>query len=149
LFIYNVWLIPGISYLSRAQEEKALQKLNLMYQDQSASSSTTSQEDLDTPLKSAADILFTERMKMKFNEWRDMIISRPIVDSHLSENIKFSPGQFQTVFFKMRPAIMLNGFSSHQLKLIQQVVLNSLAAMEYSDEIDWLLIICEGKILFL
>jgi poly(A)-specific ribonuclease len=88
LFIYNVWLIPGISYLSRAQEEEALQKLNLMYQDQSASSKTTSQEDLDTPLKSVADILFTERMKMKFNEWRDMIISRPIVDSHLSENIK-------------------------------------------------------------
>jgi poly(A)-specific ribonuclease len=148
LFIYNVWLIPGISYLSRAQEEEALQKLNLMYQDQSASSKTTSQEDLDTPLKSVADILFTERMKMKFNEWRDMIISRPIVDSHLSENIKLSPGQFQTVFFKMRPATLLNGFSSHQLKLIQQVVLNSLAAMEYSDEIDWLLIICEGKVLF-
>jgi poly(A)-specific ribonuclease len=148
LFIYNVWLIPGISYLSRAQEEEALQKLNLMYQDQSASSKTTSQEDLDTPLKSVADILFTERMKMKFNEWRDMIISRPIVDSHLSENIKLSPGQFQTVFFKMRPATLLNGFSSHQLTLIQQVVLNSLAAMEYSDEIDWLLIICEGKVLF-
>jgi poly(A)-specific ribonuclease len=148
LFIYNVWLIPGISYLSRAQEEEALQKLNLMYQDQSASSKTTSQEDLDTPLKSVADILFTERMKMKFNEWRDMIISRSIVDSHLSENIKLSPGQFQTVFFKMRPATLLNGFSSHQLTLIQQVVLNSLAAMEYSDEIDWLLIICEGKVLF-
>jgi poly(A)-specific ribonuclease len=105
-----------------------------MYQAQSASSSTTSQEDVDMPLKSAADIIFTERMKMKFNEWRDVIISKPIVDSHLSENIKFSSGQFHTVFFKMRPAIMLNGFSSHQLKLIQQVVLNTLTAMEYSDE---------------
>jgi poly(A)-specific ribonuclease len=113
-----------------------------MYQAQSASSSTTSQEDVDMPLKSAADILFTERMKIKFNEWRDVIISKPIVDSHLSENIKFSSGQFQTVFFKMRPAIMLNGFSSHQLKLIQQVVLNTLTAMEYSDEIACLFIIC-------
>ncbi|TVU14110.1 hypothetical protein EJB05_37556, partial [Eragrostis curvula] len=121
-FDFNTCFREGISYLSRAQEEEALQKLNLLYHDQSASSSTPSQEDADMPLKSAADILFTERMKMKFNEWRDVIISKPIVHNHLSENINYNTGQFQTVFFKMRPAIMLNGFSSHQLKLIQQVL---------------------------
>ncbi|GJN02639.1 hypothetical protein PR202_ga20010 [Eleusine coracana subsp. coracana] len=121
-FDFNTCFREGISYLSRAQEEEAMQKLNLLYHDQSASSSSTSQESVDMLLKSAADILFTERMKMKFNEWRDMIISRPVVNSHLSENIEYSTGQFQTVFFKMRPAIILNGFSSHQLKLIQQVL---------------------------
>ncbi|XP_066343043.1 poly(A)-specific ribonuclease PARN-like isoform X2 [Miscanthus floridulus] len=63
-----------------------------------------------------------ERMKMNFKEWRDVIVSKPMVDNHLSGNIKCCAGQFQTVFFKMRPAIMLNGFSSHQLKLIQQVL---------------------------
>jgi hypothetical protein len=34
---------------------------------------------------------------------------------------KFGTDQFETVFLKMPPAIMLNGFISHQLKLIQQV----------------------------
>jgi len=121
LFIYNIWLISGVSYLSRAQEEEALQKFNMLYHGQTATSSTNSEEDRDIPLKSASDILFTERMKMNFKEWRDVIVSKPMVDNHLSGNIKCCAGQFQTVFFKMRPAIMLNGFSSHQLKLIQQV----------------------------
>ena len=121
LFIYNIWLISGISYLSRAQEEEALQKLNLLHQDQTSASSTTSEGDRDMPLERAADILFTERMKMNFKEWRDVIIRKPMVDNQLSGNIKCGAGQFQTVFFKMRPAIVLNGFSSHQLKLIQQV----------------------------
>jgi len=121
-FIYNIWLISGISYLSRAQEEEALQKLNLLHQDQTSASSTTSEGDRDMPLERAADILFTERMKMNFKEWRDVIVSKP--DSHLLGNSECVAGQFQTVFFKMRPAIMLNGFSSHQLQLIQQVLLS-------------------------
>lgn len=122
LFIYNIWLISGISYLSRAQEEEALQKLNFFHQDRPFSSSATSEGDGDMPLKRTADILFTERMKMNFKVWRDVIVSQP--DSHLSGNIKCTAGQFQTAFFKMRPAVILNGFSSHQLQLIQQVLLN-------------------------
>ena len=59
---------------------------------------------------------------MNFKEWRDVIVSKP--DSHLLGNSECVAGQFQTVFFKMRPAIMLNGFSSHQLQLIQQVLLS-------------------------
>ncbi|KAL6845839.1 hypothetical protein ACP4OV_024414 [Aristida adscensionis] len=121
-FDFNTCFREGISYLSRAQEEEALQKLNSLCHDRISTSSTTFDEDQDMPLKSAADILFTERMKIKFNEWRDAIISKPRVDSHLLGNINCSQGQFQTVFFKMRPAVMLNGFSSHQLKLIQQVL---------------------------
>lgn len=124
LFIYDIWLISGISYLSRAQEEEAIQKLNLLHQDQTSASSTTSEEDGDMPLKSVADILFTERMKNNFKEWRDLLVSKS--DGHFSEYTKCATGQFQTVFFKMRPAIMLNGFSSHQLKLIQQVLLYTL-----------------------
>ncbi|CAM0904263.1 unnamed protein product [Alopecurus aequalis] len=63
-----------------------------------------------------------ERMKIRFSEWRDAISSKSRVDNNLLGNNKFSTDQFQTVFFKMRPAIMLNGFTSHQLKLIQQVL---------------------------
>ncbi|XP_066348513.1 poly(A)-specific ribonuclease PARN-like isoform X2 [Miscanthus floridulus] len=121
-FDFNTCFREGVSYLSRAQEEEALQKFNMLYHGQTATSSTNSEEDRDIPLKSASDILFTERMKMNFKEWRDVIVSKPMVDNHLLGNIKFCAGQFQTVFFKMRPAIMLNGFSSHQLKLIQQVL---------------------------
>ncbi|AQK44167.1 Poly(A)-specific ribonuclease PARN [Zea mays] len=94
----------------------------MLHHGRTVTSSTNSEEDGDMPLKSASDILFTERMKMNFKEWRDAIASKPMVDNHLSGNIKCGSGQFQTVFFKMRPAIILNGFSSHQLKLIQQVL---------------------------
>ncbi|CAL5031570.1 unnamed protein product [Urochloa decumbens] len=113
----------------RAQEEEALQKINLLHQDETSASSTTSEGDGDMPLKRAADILFTERMKNNFKEWRDVIVSKP--DSHLSKNIKCTAGQFQTVFFKMRPAIMLNGFSSHQLQLIQQVLRKNFRDLVY------------------
>ncbi|KAL6652588.1 hypothetical protein ACP70R_011513 [Stipagrostis hirtigluma subsp. patula] len=121
-FDFNTCFREGISYLSRAQEEEALQKMNLLYHNRISASSTSCEEDQDMTLKSAADILFTERMKIKFTMWRDEIIRKPRVDSHLPENINCDQGQFQTVFFKMRPAVMLNGFSSHQLKLIQQVL---------------------------
>ncbi|CAN6248983.1 unnamed protein product [Urochloa humidicola] len=119
-FDFNTCFREGISYLSRAQEEEALQKINLLHQEGTFASSTTSEGDGDMALKRAADILFTERMKINFKEWRDVIVSKPNI--HLSGNIKCTAGQFQTVFFKMRPAIMLNGFSSHQLQLIQQVL---------------------------
>ncbi|CAN6239777.1 unnamed protein product [Urochloa humidicola] len=94
-----------------------------------SASSTTSEGDGDMILKRAADILFTERMKINFKEWRDVIVSKP--DNHLSGNIKCTAGQFQTVFFKMRPAIMLNGFSSRQLQLIQQVLRKNFRDLVY------------------
>lgn len=102
-----------------------------MYHDQISVSPNNSEEEGDVPLKSAADLLFTERMKIKFNEWRDAIISNPRVDSHWSGNIRFSTDQFQTVFFKIRPAIMLNGFTSHQLKLIRQVLRKNFRDLVY------------------
>nr|CAB3487323.1 unnamed protein product [Digitaria exilis] len=128
-FDFNTCFREGISYLSRAQEEEAIQKLNLLHQDQTSASSTTSEEDGDMPLKSVADILFTERMKNNFKEWRDLLVSKS--DGHFSEYTKCATGQFQTVFFKMRPAIMLNGFSSHQLKLIQQVLRKNFRDLVY------------------
>jgi poly(A)-specific ribonuclease len=122
LSIYNISLISGISYLSRAQEEEALQKLNVLHHDAISASLDTSEQGEDVPLKSTADLLFTERMKIRFSEWRDAIRSSSRVDNNLLGSNKFGTDQFQTVFFKMRPAIMLNGFTSHQIKLIQQVL---------------------------
>ncbi|CAN6239776.1 unnamed protein product [Urochloa humidicola] len=128
-FDFNTCFREGISYLSRAQEEEALQKINMVNQVGTSASSTTSEGDGDMILKRAADILFTERMKINFKEWRDVIVSKP--DNHLSGNIKCTAGQFQTVFFKMRPAIMLNGFSSRQLQLIQQVLRKNFRDLVY------------------
>ncbi|KAF8715013.1 hypothetical protein HU200_027559 [Digitaria exilis] len=101
-FDFNTCFREGISYLSRAQEEEAIQKLNLLHQ---------------------------ERMKNNFKKWRDLLVSKS--DGHFSEYTKCATGQFQTVFFKMRPAIMLNGFSSHQLKLIQQVLRKNFRDLVY------------------
>lgn len=132
MFIYDISLISGISYLSRAQEEEALQKLNVLHHDGISAFPNTSKQEEDVQLKSTADLLFTERMKIRFNEWRDAISTNPRVDNHKLGSNKFSTDQFQTVFFKMRPAIMLDGFTSHQLKLIQQVSPDISNALKYS-----------------
>ncbi|OAY73147.1 Poly(A)-specific ribonuclease PARN [Ananas comosus] len=120
-FDFNTCINEGISYLSRAQEIEALRKLRPQYEDSSAAPSHTFEELGDIPIVSTADLLFTERMKNRFTEWREGILRSPSEDSS-EESLKFSTVQFQTVFFKMRPAIMLNGFSSHQLKLIQLIL---------------------------
>ncbi|XP_047066896.1 poly(A)-specific ribonuclease PARN [Lolium rigidum] len=130
-FDFNTCFHEGISYLSRAQEEEALEKLNVLHHDAMSASPNTSGEGEDVPLKSTADLLFTERMKIRFSEWRDAIRSNSTVDNNLLGNSKFGTDQFQTVFFKMRPAVMLNGFTSHQLKLIQQVLRKNFKDLMY------------------
>lgn len=116
-FDFNACIHEGISYLSRAQEAEALQNLSSAYEDDFSNSDL--EEYLEIPIASTADLLFTERIKIRFNEWLDGILSCP-GDVHPSPN---SPQrQFQTFFFKMRPAVMLDGFNSHQVKLIKQQV---------------------------
>ncbi|XP_072979319.1 poly(A)-specific ribonuclease PARN isoform X1 [Typha angustifolia] len=121
-FDFNACIHEGISYLSSAQEEDALGKLSSAYKDELASSLQSLEEHGDIPIVSSADLLFTERMKARFNEWRDGIFRNPSEGYHLEENLKCNKFQFQTVFFKMRPAVLLDGFSSHQLKLIRLVL---------------------------
>ncbi|XP_044457826.1 poly(A)-specific ribonuclease PARN isoform X2 [Triticum aestivum] len=114
-----------------AQEEEALQKLNVLHHDGLSAFPNTSKQEEDVQLKSTADLLFSERMKIRFNEWRDAISTNPRVDNHKLGSNKFTTNQFQTVFFKMRPAIMLDGFTSHQLKLIQQVLRKNFRDLMY------------------
>ncbi|KAF7016884.1 hypothetical protein CFC21_030403 [Triticum aestivum] len=130
-FDFNTCFHEGISYLSRAQEEEALQKLNVLHHDGISAFPNTSKQEEDVQLKSTADLLFSERMKIRFNEWRDAISANPRVDNHKLGSNKFTTDQFQTVFFKMRPAIMLDGFTSHQLKLIQQVLRKNFRDLMY------------------
>ncbi|XP_061375212.1 poly(A)-specific ribonuclease PARN isoform X2 [Gastrolobium bilobum] len=78
-----------------------------------------------------ADILFTERMKNKFREWRDGLLQEQNQDDQIQGISKDSKQQFQVIFFKMHPALRLNGFTSHQLKLIQLVIRKHFKDLSY------------------
>ncbi|XP_058218981.1 poly(A)-specific ribonuclease PARN isoform X2 [Rhododendron vialii] len=115
-FDFNLCIQEGISYLSRGQEDDALRNLHSMYEDELR---CNSREARDTPVVRIADVLFTERMKNRICEWRDGLLLNRNHRSETQEVSNDSPQQFQTIFFKMRPALLLNGFTSHQLRLIQ------------------------------
>lgn len=106
-FDFNVCIHEGISYLSRKQEREALRDI-LKFKD-----------IRDIPLVTMTDILFTARMKQKFSEWRDGLLHEQ--NQEQIQEISKDP-KFQVIFFEMHPALRLNGFTSHQLKLIQLVI---------------------------
>ncbi|RDX61631.1 Poly(A)-specific ribonuclease PARN, partial [Mucuna pruriens] len=110
-FDFNACIHEGISYLSREQERTALRSLNSTY-DSEWSDICKLKDVRDIPLVSMADILFTARMKNKFSEWRDGLLQEQ--NQGISKDSKF-----QEIFFEMHPALRLDGFTSHQLKLIQ------------------------------
>lgn len=102
--------------MSRGQESEALKRLSLACDDES-----TLKEVRDAPLVKMADTLFTERMKNTFTEWRDGLLRNRNGGFQFQQNSNDRQQQLETIFFKMRPAISLNGFTSHQLRLIQLV----------------------------
>lgn len=109
--------LSGISYLSRGQEEEARKRLASLYEDDDRLASL--KENKDIPVVRMADVLFTERIKCKINEW---VTRLQRVTSGEREIQNSSNDSFETIFFKMRPAIKLNGFTSRQLRLIQLVM---------------------------
>lgn len=114
--------MSGISYLSREQEREAIRSLNSTYN--SEWSDICKLKDVrDTPFVSFADILFTARMKNKFSEWRGGLLQEQNQADQIKGTSKDSKQQFEVIFFKTHPALKLNGFTSHQLKLIQLVML--------------------------
>ncbi|XP_031738618.1 poly(A)-specific ribonuclease PARN isoform X2 [Cucumis sativus] len=68
------------------------------------------------------DVLFKERMKNRLHEWRDRLLSERNMEFQGQEGSNDHKRQFQTIFFKMRPALTLSDFTSHQIKLIQLVI---------------------------
>lgn len=115
--------MSGVSYLSRKQEDEALKRVNSIYQDEPLDSCNSMKETRDNPLVNIADILFAERMKNRLIEWHNGLLRDRNGGSEIQPSLNRSKQQFQTIFFKMRPAISLNGFTSHQLRLIQLVML--------------------------
>ncbi|CBI39748.3 unnamed protein product, partial [Vitis vinifera] len=121
-FDFNACIYEGISYLSREQENEMLRCLNSECDDEMSLLWRNMKEVRDTPLVSVADVLFSERMKNRFNEWRKELLQDRKGGSQFLETSNDMKQQFQTIFFKMRPALILNGFTAHQLRLIQLVI---------------------------
>lgn len=115
-------MISGVSYLSREQENEMLRCLDSECEDLMAQMWHNTKEIRETPLVSVADVLFSERMKSRFNKWRNWLLQDRNRGSQFLETSNNTKEQFQTIFFKMRPALTLNGFTSHHLRLIQSVM---------------------------
>lgn len=113
--------ISGISYLSRGQVDEARKRLISPKGDQLTHPSHNLRETTDLPLVRVADVLFTERMKKRLGEWRDDLLQNRVGGSQEEKVPDDLNQQFRTVFFKMRPALSLDGFTSHQLSLIRMV----------------------------
>ncbi|KAL0328568.1 UNVERIFIED_CONTAM: Poly(A)-specific ribonuclease PARN [Sesamum calycinum] len=96
-FDFNACVYEGISYLSRSEEEEALRRLDSVYKDERPNASFKFRNGVNTQLISMADILFAERMKN------------------------------MTTFFHMRPALVVNGLTSRQLRLIKLYYTNVLS----------------------
>ncbi|KAH0708705.1 hypothetical protein KY284_010132 [Solanum tuberosum] len=75
-FDFNLCICEGISYLSRSQEDEALERISLIYMDESSDSLFGLREDADFPLVRMIDILFAERMKNTIREWRDSLLRK-------------------------------------------------------------------------
>ncbi|KAG9456930.1 hypothetical protein H6P81_001438 [Aristolochia fimbriata] len=112
-FDFNACIHEGMSYLSRAQEAESLQILGFACEAECGKLKDVE----EIPLMSTCDIFFAERMKNKFQGWLDQLLRDELAGSNDG-----STSQFLTTFFKLRPALVVNGFTSHQLRLIQLVI---------------------------
>lgn len=111
-----MFFIIGISYLSRDQEDEALKRLE-------STADNKFMEFDDEPLVRMSDILFTHRMKLKFKAWLEKLLQMKCKDSTVDCSEKELNQQFETIFYKMRPAIVLSGFTFYQLRLVQMVMI--------------------------
>ncbi|CAB4281832.1 unnamed protein product [Prunus armeniaca] len=121
-FDFNICIHEGISYLSKGQEIEALRHLSLAYEDELLAKWSNLKEPVHMPVVKMADTLFTERMKNIFTEWRDGLLRNSNGELQFQGNSNDSQQQLRTIFFKMRPALSLSGFTSHQLRLIHLVI---------------------------
>nr|APX61427.1 PARN [Nicotiana benthamiana] len=120
-YIFPRQEIPGISYLSRSQEEEALEHLSSTFMDESLDSVYGLREDAEFPLVRMADVLFAERMKNTIREWHASLLSKGSSSSEIKQMSTDPNQRFQMVFFKTRPALALSGFTSRQLRVIKAV----------------------------
>ncbi|KAB1228080.1 Poly(A)-specific ribonuclease PARN [Morella rubra] len=108
-FDFNACIHEGqIFYLKRTRRRST--KTNMAYEDESSDTWCSLKEVRGKPLNRMADILFTERIKNRFSEWRDGLLQDRNGGSQLQWTSDESKQQFQTIFFKMRPAVINKHF---------------------------------------
>lgn len=98
-----------------------MKRLDSVYKDEFPDSLFNLKNGLDKQLVKMSDILFVERMKNIVAEWRAGLLGERNRGPELQGSRSDANQKFQTTFFKMRPALVLNGLTSHQLKLIKLV----------------------------
>lgn len=111
--------------MSRRQEEDASKRLEMLYDEEEVD------ETEDLKLVRLADVLFAERMKNKLNEWRSELLHGGNASSESTRISNGSTQSTETVFYHMRPALSLKGFTSHQLRVIKSVMLYVLRLIDY------------------
>ena len=108
--------------MSRGQEEEARRLFTSLYDDVFLDSHPSSKDIKDKPISRVADVLFTERMKSKISDWKNGLLQVRNGDHECQGSRKESFQQFENIFYMMRPAVKLHGFTSRQLRLIQLVM---------------------------
>ncbi|XP_073143922.1 poly(A)-specific ribonuclease PARN [Henckelia pumila] len=135
-FDFNACIYEGISYLSRSQEEEALRRFDSVHQNDVSNSPSILRDVMDTQPVRMSDILFTERMKSKLGEWRNELLHNKNGGSDTLGSSNNLIQKFQTTFFQMRPAFMVNGLTSRQLRLIKLVTEKNFKDLVYVQVTD-------------
>lgn len=115
--------------MSRRQEEEASKRLEMLYDEEGVDSMVDTE---GLKLVRLADVLFAERMKSKLNEWRSELLHGGNASSESTRISNGSTQSTETVFYHMRPALSLKGFTSHQLRVINSVILYVLRLIDCS-----------------
>lgn len=110
-----------MSYLSKRQEDEALRHLSLTNGDELSEPGSCLKAVKDMPLVRTSDVFFTERLRNRISEWRGWLLQPGSNMANHQDNSNGSNRHYESTFYKMRPALQLNGFTSHQLKLIELV----------------------------
>jgi poly(A)-specific ribonuclease len=113
-FDFNSCLTQGLSFLSRAQEQR------LLLSNSNSNSNSVSNSVSNSP-QSTADLLFSQRIKISLHHWTHLIANA--TTQRRTDITSSNFGNFHTTLYKMRPALLLHGYTSHQLNLIQHVLL--------------------------
>ncbi|XP_078165665.1 polynucleotidyl transferase, ribonuclease H-like superfamily protein [Carex rostrata] len=122
-FDFNTCFSKGLSYLSRAQEEAQQLPPSANAPQPEPEEEDINAAQIDFTAQSTADLLFTQRIQIWLHEWREQLIIKIRRDDFIqSEKMGCKFGNFETTSYKMRPAVLLQGYTSHQLKLIRLVV---------------------------
>ena len=94
----------------------------------------------ELPLISIADVLFSERMKIKFGQWRDNLLRDQNSGrcATVVGNVEFHEQgcESENSFCKKRPSLLLNGLNSHQSILVKQTLRRHFKDIVYIETLD-------------